>query len=193
MSKKITVRIERCMGCHTCELSCAIAHSSAAQKVGGEATADPVIAAADSAIVALAAAGERPGYRIHVEHYGPKAIPLSCQHCEEAACVLACPTGAVRRLAPGKPVLLEEARCIGCSMCVQACPFGVMAMRPGGKVAFKCDLCITRLAKGFQPACVSSCPTRALSLEDEPASNKDKRRAAVQRMAAAQEAGAEAR
>ena len=193
MSKKITVRIERCMGCHTCELSCAIAHSSAAQKVGGEATADPVIAAADSAIVALAAAGERPGYRIHVEHYGPKAIPLSCQHCEEAACVLACPTGAVRRLAPGKPVLLEEARCIGCSMCVQACPFGVMAMRPGGKVAFKCDLCITRLAKGFQPACVSSCPTRCLSLEDEPASNKDKRRAAVQRMAAAQEAGAEAR
>ena len=193
MSKKITVRIERCMGCHTCELSCAIAHSSAAQKVGGEATADPVIAAADSAIVAIAAAGEKPGYRIHVEHYGPKAIPLSCQPCEEAACVLACPTGAVRRLAPGKPVLLEEARCIGCSMCVQACPFGVMAMRPGGKVAFKCDLCITRLAKGFQPACVSSCPTRALSLEDEPASNRDKRRAAVQRMAAAQEAGAEAR
>jgi len=193
MSKKITVRIERCMGCHTCELSCAIAHSSAAQKVGGEATADPVIAAADSAIVAIAAAGEKPGYRIHVEHYGPKAIPLSCQHCEEAACVLACPTGAVRRLAPGKPVLLEEARCIGCSMCVQACPFGVMAMRPGGKVAFKCDLCITRLAKGFQPACVSSCPTRALSLEDEPVSNKDKRRAAVQRMAEAQAAGAEAR
>ena len=196
MSKKITVRIERCMGCHTCELACAIAHSSVAQKVGGEAgkaTADPVIAAADSAIVAIAAAGEKPGYRIHVEHYGPKAIPLSCQHCEEAACVLACPTGAVRRLAPGKPVLLEEARCIGCSMCVQACPFGVMAMRPGGKVAFKCDLCITRLARGLQTACVSSCPTRALSLEEEVRDNKQKRQAAVQRMAEAQAAGAEAR
>jgi Fe-S-cluster-containing dehydrogenase component len=181
-------------------LSCAIAHSPAAGPL--EAGADPALGASALA-VALAAAGVRPGYRIHVEHYGPKAIPLSCQHCEEAACVLACPTGAVRRLSPGKPVLLEEARCIGCSMCVQACPFGVMAMRPGGKVAFKCDLCVTRLAKGFQPACVSSCPTRALSLEDEPASNKEKRQAAVQRMAsaagaalqagAAQEAGAEAR
>jgi carbon-monoxide dehydrogenase iron sulfur subunit len=198
MSKKITVKIERCMGCHTCELACAIAHSAAAAAMGGageagKATADPALAGADSAVVAIATAGERPGYRIHVEHYGPKAIPLSCQHCEEAACALACPTGAVRRLAPGKPVLLEEAKCIGCSMCVQACPFGVMAMRAGGKVAFKCDLCITRLARGLQPACVSSCPTRALSLEDEPVSNKEKRRAAVERLAVAQAAGAQAR
>jgi carbon-monoxide dehydrogenase iron sulfur subunit len=191
MSKKITVNIERCLGCHTCELACAIAHSSAALKAweagGWEATADPALAAPALA-VAIAAAGEKPGYRIHVEHFGPKSIPLSCQHCEEAACVLACPTGAVRRLSPGKPVLLEEARCIGCSMCVQACPFGVMAMRPGGKVAFKCDLCITRLAKGFQPACVSSCPTRALSLEEEERDSKQKRRAAVERIASAQAA-----
>jgi carbon-monoxide dehydrogenase iron sulfur subunit len=193
MSKKITVKIEHCLGCHTCELSCAIAHSAAGAAPTDGTTADPVVAGADSAVVAIAAAGEKPGYRIHVEHYGPKAIPLSCQHCEEAACVLACPTGAVRRLAPGKPVLLEEARCIGCSMCVQACPFGVMSMRPGGKVAFKCDLCVARLAKGLQPACVSSCPTRTLSLEDEPGSNKGKRLAAVERLALAQAAGAEAR
>jgi len=172
MSKKITVSIERCMGCHTCELACAIAHSSAGE------------------VVAIAAAGERPGYRIHVEHYGPKAIPLSCQHCEEPACALACPTGAVRRLAPGKPVLMDQDKCIGCSMCVQACPFGVMAMRANGKVAFKCDLCVARLAKNLSPACVSSCPTRALALEDEPVANKEKRRAAVERLATAAAAGA---
>jgi carbon-monoxide dehydrogenase iron sulfur subunit len=188
MSKKITVSIERCLGCHTCELACAVAHSKAVPelKQGG---ADPALAAPTLAI-ALAAAGERPGYRIHVEHYGPKAIPLSCQHCEEPACELACPTGAVRRLAPGKPVLMDEARCIGCSMCVQACPFGVMAMRSNGKAAFKCDLCVQRLAKGLEPACMSSCPTRALRLDEGERENKDKRQAAVQRMAAAQAAGA---
>jgi carbon-monoxide dehydrogenase iron sulfur subunit len=185
MSKKITVSIERCMGCHTCELACAIAHSVAAQNWGEAAAADPAIAAG------IAAAGERPGYRIHVEHYGPKAIPLSCQHCEEPACELACPTGAVRRLAPGKPVLMDEAKCIGCSMCVQACPFGVMAMRSNGKVAFKCDLCVQRLAKGLQPACLSSCPTRALRLDEGERENKDKRQAAVQRLAAAQAAAAQ--
>ena len=167
MSKKITCNIERCMGCHTCELACAIAHS-----VSGD-------------LEAIALAGEKPGYRIHVEHYGPQAIPLSCQHCEEAACSLACPTGAVRRLAPGKPVLMDEAKCIGCGMCVQACPFGVMAMQPNGKVAFKCDLCVARLAKNLPPACVSSCPTRALSLEEEERDNKQKRQAAVERLVAA--------
>lgn len=190
MSKKIVCAIERCMGCHTCELACAVAHSAAARELlkDGAAAMDPAIGAAGLAI-AIAAAGERPGYRIHVEHYGPKAIPLSCQHCEEAACALACPTGAVRRLAPGKPVLVEEAKCIGCSMCVQACPFGVMAMRPNGKAAFKCDLCVHRLAKGFLPACLASCPTRALSLEEGEKESKDKRRAAVRRLAEAQEAG----
>jgi Fe-S-cluster-containing dehydrogenase component len=64
-----------------------------------------------------------------------------------------------------------------------------MAMRPTGKVAFKCDLCIERLARGLAPACVASCPTRALALEDEPLSNKQKRQAAVGRLAAAQAAG----
>ncbi|OHD72528.1 MAG: hypothetical protein A2V99_13010 [Spirochaetes bacterium RBG_16_67_19] len=192
MSKKITCNIERCLGCHTCELACAIAHSAAGLEVGSAAV-DPVVAASADAVVAIAAAGEKPGYRIHVEHHGPRAIPLSCQHCEEAACALACPTGAVRRLSAGKPVLLDEAKCIGCSMCVQACPFGVMSMRPGGKVAFKCDLCVARLAKNLSPACVSSCPTRALALGEEERDNRQKRQAAVERLATAAQAAAGAR
>jgi carbon-monoxide dehydrogenase iron sulfur subunit len=174
MSSHITVNIARCVGCHTCELSCAMAHSKSQD------------------IEAMMLAAERPGYRIHVEPYGPRSVPLSCQHCEEAACALACPTGAVKRLADGKPVLVDEGRCIGCGMCVQACPFGVMAMRPGGKVAFKCDLCIARLAKGLEPACVSSCPTGALRVERVEAgesANREKRQSAVRRLVEAELAG----
>jgi len=173
MSRHITVRIERCVGCHTCELACAIAHSRSED------------------IETMILQADNPGYRIHVEPYGPRSIPISCQHCEEAACALACPTGAVKRLAQGKPVLVEEERCIGCSMCVQACPFGVIALRPDGKAAFKCDLCISRLAQGLEPGCVSSCPTKALLLVEDETASKDKRRAAVQKLAEAQEAGAE--
>jgi len=173
MSRHITVRIDRCVGCHTCELACAITHSQSQD------------------IETMIMEGENPGYRIHVETYGPRSIPISCQHCEEAACALACPTGAVKRNAAGKPVLVEDERCIGCSMCVQACPFGVIALRPDGKIAFKCDLCINRLAQGLEPACVSACPTKALMLQDDELSNKDKRKAAVQKLAEAKEAGAE--
>jgi carbon-monoxide dehydrogenase iron sulfur subunit len=174
MSRHIAVNMASCLGCHTCELACAVAHSESLD------------------LEVMAARGERPGTRIHVESWGPRAIPLSCQHCEEAACALACPTGAVKRLAPGKPVLLDESRCVGCAMCVQACPFGVIAMKAGGKVAFKCDLCIRRQAQGLQPACASSCPTRAIYVTgDDEASSRSKRRLAVQRLAEAVDAGAE--
>ena len=64
-------------------------------------------------------------------------------------------------------------------------------MRADGKVAFKCDLCIRRLAKGLDPACVSACPTGALYMKDEEDTNREKRKLAVQRIAEAQEAGAQ--
>ncbi len=134
---------ELCIGCLQCEFACAVAHS---------ATKD---------MYAIVASGERPGHRITVEAYGRKAIPVNCNHCEEPACIMACPTGSVYRREEGGPVLVDREYCIGCHMCVQACPFGVMAMRCDGKAVFKCDLCITRLAKGLEPACVSSCPTGA--------------------------------
>jgi formate dehydrogenase iron-sulfur subunit len=67
-----------------------------------------------------------------------------------------------------------------------------MAMSPDGKVSFKCDLCIRRTAQGKEPACVASCPTGALYVTgDDEGANKEKRQAAVERLVAAQDAGAE--
>ena len=170
MPRRISATIERCVGCHTCEIACAVAHS------GGKTLQE------------IALSGKKPGYRINVEFFGGRAVPVNCQHCEEPACVMACPTGAVHRLASGKPVLVDDDRCIGCSMCVQACPFGMMAMRPeDAKVAMKCDLCIERLAEGKKPACVESCPTAALHFEEEETLNRDKRLAAAERLVTARD------
>jgi Fe-S-cluster-containing dehydrogenase component len=77
--------------------------------------------------------------------------------------------------------------CIGCHMCVQACPFGVIAVREDGKGVLKCDLCIERLREGQEPACVSSCPTKALLFVEETESNKTKRQRLARQLVVALE------
>ena len=168
MKKKIFINFSRCLGCRSCELACAIAHSLAGE------------------LQAAIYSGEKPGHRIKVEDYGRHAVPVHCNHCEDAACVMACPTGAVHRDAEDGPVIVDKERCIGCRMCVQACPFGVITMNAEGKGVLKCDMCIERLAKGQNPACVSACPTKALVFGDEKEINKAKRLKAAKQMATAQ-------
>ena len=168
MHNRIVVNIQRCMACHTCEIACAIAHSSSKD------------------LTKMVEQGETPGYRVNVEAYGDRAVPINCQHCEEPACVMACPTGAIHRAGEGGPVLYDEERCIGCRLCVQACPFGVITISTDGKRVLKCDLCVERLAKHKLPACVSACPTKALEFTDAEVSNREKRKKLAQQMVAAQ-------
>ena len=157
-----------CMGCRSCELECAIAHSRS------------------KGLYEILRAGERPEHRINVEAYGRRAVPVHCSHCEEPACVLACPTGAVYKDEQSGTVQVDQLRCIGCKMCVQACPFGVITMSADGRGVLKCDQCLERLAEGKEPACVSACPTKALVFGDEDAINRAKRRKAAERMVEAQ-------
>lgn len=165
--EKITVRINTCVGCHTCELACAIEHSKAK---------DLLRAFLD---------GERPGHRIYIESFRKAAVPVPCNHCEEAACIAACPTGAAHRKTEGGPVFVDAEKCIGCAMCVQACPFGVIAMNDTGRTAYKCDVCVERRAKGSEPACVVACPTKSLSFGSVNTANKGKRQRVAEMMAEA--------
>jgi len=54
-------------------------------------------------------------------------------------------------------------RCIACSNCVLACPFGVPKMKSDLEQMMKCDMCYDRTSAGKRPMCATVCPSQALA------------------------------
>ncbi len=88
-----------------------------------------------------------------------------CMHCTDAACMQACPVGAIYRSALGT-VNIDQMRCIGCNYCIVACPFGVIGFDRRTNKARKCTFCIDRLENGLEPACATVCPTASIAFGD---------------------------
>ncbi len=138
--KEVFIDVARCLGCRSCALACAVAHSQSGELLRAIAEDPP------------------PRARVFVEAVEGRAVPLNCRHCEEAQCAAVCPTGAMSRDPETRAVRHEPQRCLGCGFCELACPFGVITRLPGTRTVAKCDLCPGREV----PACVEACPTGAL-------------------------------
>jgi Fe-S-cluster-containing dehydrogenase component len=99
-------------------------------------------------------------------------FPKSCLHCEQAACVTVCPTGASFKRSADGIVLVDESKCIGCKLCSWACPYGAREFDSDAGVMKKCTLCIDRIYNDHipererVPACVSTCPAGARHFGD---------------------------
>jgi carbon-monoxide dehydrogenase iron sulfur subunit len=149
--RHVSCSVDRCLGCRSCELACAVEHSVSRTLPG--AMREP----------------ERPQPRIRVEVVeergtGGRTFALQCRHCREPLCVQACISGGLRKDPRTGDVLIEAGRCVGCWSCVMVCPFGAIVRLEALHRAVKCDLCPGREV----PACVSACPTGALLYTEVP-------------------------
>ena len=131
-----------CRDCQACALACSLAHEGAC--------------GIDLARLVVAKDMARYTFDVRV-----------CHHCLEPACLLACPAGAMSLDARGV-VLLDEAACLRCGACAEACPYGAISYHAGDDRYLKCDLCAGRVEG---PLCVAVCPVGALTsvLDDDPA------------------------
>ncbi|CAM3829624.1 4Fe-4S dicluster domain-containing protein [Parendozoicomonas haliclonae] len=84
-------------------------------------------------------------------------ITMSCNHCDEPKCAEVCPANTYTKREDGI-VVQDHDKCIGCQMCIMACPYDSPSYDPSTGKTSKCNLCVDRLDKGLQPRCVESCP-----------------------------------
>jgi len=163
----MVIDTERCLACHTCSVACKQANNlpndvwwNKVYTIGGD--------------FMDTAKGTYPS-KLALDH-----LPFSCQHCDNPACTRVCPVGATYKREDGV-VFQDYDRCIGCRMCIAACPYtGVRSYNweeplyyvdfPVGDanalphqkhVVEKCIFCSHRLADEEMPACTVLCPGRA--------------------------------
>ncbi len=90
---------------------------------------------------------------------------MRCNHCTNAPCVTACPTQALF-IRPDGIVDFDSSQCIGCKMCMQACPYDAIYIDAETHTAAKCNFCAHRIDQGLEPACVQVCPTESIWMGD---------------------------
>ena len=151
MGKMLMIHPDKCTGCRNCELACSMEHEGSFRPMA---------------------------WRVHVYSWEREgfSVPMMCQQCDDAACVSVCMPKAMHRDAETGLVSVDQSRCIGCKMCVQACPFGSAAWDSVTRKILKCDTC------DGDPACVTFCPNQALEWVDDLVSARERKRAFATKM-----------
>jgi Fe-S-cluster-containing hydrogenase component 2 len=136
MPNRLKISPEKCIGCKSCELACALAN-------------EQEINPGRSRITLISFINENRGLPYH--------LALTCKQCADAPCLESCPADAIGRSKDSLKVIeIDYERCTQCGQCVVACPFGAMYFDEEKQVPFKCTLC------AGEPACESLCPTEAI-------------------------------
>ena len=102
-------------------------------------------------------------------------VPTVCMHCEKPTCAEVCPADAIKRTEDGVVQSSLKPRCVACSNCEMACPFGVPKILSLSAQMTKCDMCYDRTSMGKRPMCATVCPSQALAYVQPVAIARDRR------------------
>ena len=169
----MVINLDRCIGCYACSVGCAVSRGLPA----GERWAK----------VKEYVSGTFPNLAI-------TNLPTACMQCENAPCLAVCPTGATTKGEDGV-IIVDDEVCIGCGMCIQACPYGARTIvkdiisnhgadgpttheakhqaKLKANVARKCEFCSDRRARNEEPLCVKTCVANARTFGDLDDPNSD--------------------
>jgi formate dehydrogenase iron-sulfur subunit len=154
------IDVSKCIGCKACQSAC-LEWNQLTEEVGGFTghMENPADLTANSWTLMR-----------YTEYANPETGNLEwlirkdgCMHCEDPGCLKACPApGAIVQYSNGIVDFVHE-NCIGCGYCVQGCPFNIPRLtNVQDRKAYKCSLCVDRVAVGQGPACAKACPTQAI-------------------------------
>jgi len=134
MKYAVMVDIDKCTGCRRCEVACSFFRENECNPAKS---------------------------RIHVLSWARECldIPIYCVQCTKPACKAVCPVNAITVNEKTGTVLIDDDLCIGCRMCMVACPIGAISLDAVCRKMLKCDLCEGRDGK---PKCVEYCEPKAL-------------------------------
>ena len=161
----MVINQKRCIGCQACALACKMQNNVPVGMYWNRTITEDC--------------DEQDGAVGTYPNLSRSYLPLACQHCENPACQKVCPTGATYKDDDGR-VLIDYSKCIGCRMCMAACPYNVrqfnwdepvrdpdfnygdarVPVRSKGMVE-KCTFCKERTDEGNEPMCVICCPVEA--------------------------------
>lgn len=162
----MVIDLKRCSGCKTCSVVCKVANN-----IPNDIIWNRVLTEGGNAPDTAGGTWDNP----EMQHW-----PVACQHCENPACTKVCPVGATWKDEQTGIVRQDYDKCIGCRMCMAACPYNARTfnwndpVRATGAsygdarvperargVMEKCTLCKERTDEGDEPMCVRCCPADA--------------------------------